>query len=113
MIFNEIKCHVNAPLGLVGGCIPCIPLCVRACMCPECPRKEWRDNPSGNSLHPQESGQEVVQVAGYVTTSPTSLDPVLVWSQQNYLRLLLIVRYFGSSERCCPPKGKAGTKISE
>jgi len=24
MIFNEIKCHVNTSLGLVGGCIPCI-----------------------------------------------------------------------------------------
>ena len=25
MIFNEIKCHVNTSLGLVGGCIPWIP----------------------------------------------------------------------------------------
>jgi len=25
MIFNEIKCHVNTSLGLVGGCTPCIP----------------------------------------------------------------------------------------
>jgi len=25
MSFNEIKCHVNISLGLVGGCIPCIP----------------------------------------------------------------------------------------
>ena len=25
MIFNEIKCHVNISLGLVGACIPCIP----------------------------------------------------------------------------------------
>jgi len=25
MIFNEIKCRVNTCLGLVGGCIPCIP----------------------------------------------------------------------------------------
>jgi len=25
MIFNEIKCHVNTSLGLVGGCIrPCV-----------------------------------------------------------------------------------------
>jgi len=30
-IFNEIKCHVNTSLGLVGECIPCIPPCVRAC----------------------------------------------------------------------------------
>jgi len=29
MIFNEIKCHVHTSLGLVGGCIPCIPPCVR------------------------------------------------------------------------------------
>jgi len=27
MSFNEIKCHVNTSLGLVGGCIP---PCVRA-----------------------------------------------------------------------------------
>jgi len=26
MIFNEVKCHVNTSLGLVGGCIPCTPL---------------------------------------------------------------------------------------
>jgi len=25
MIFNEIKCHVNTSLGLVGGMHPCIP----------------------------------------------------------------------------------------
>jgi len=30
MIFNEIKCHVNTSLGLVGGCIPCFPPCFRA-----------------------------------------------------------------------------------
>jgi len=29
MIFNEIKCHVNTSLGLVGGCIPCILPCPR------------------------------------------------------------------------------------
>jgi len=32
MIFNEIKCQVKTSLGLVGGCIPCIPPCVRACI---------------------------------------------------------------------------------
>jgi len=26
MIFNEIQCHANTSLGLVGGCIPCIPV---------------------------------------------------------------------------------------
>jgi len=32
MIFNETKCHVKTSLGLVGGCIPCIPpLCPRLC----------------------------------------------------------------------------------
>jgi len=25
MIFNEIKCHFTTSLGLVGGCILCIP----------------------------------------------------------------------------------------
>jgi len=31
MIFNEIKCHVNTFLGLVGRCIPYISPCVCAC----------------------------------------------------------------------------------
>jgi len=31
MIFNEIRCHVNTSLGLMGGCIPCIPPCVSVC----------------------------------------------------------------------------------
>jgi len=31
---------------------------------------------------------------GGVITSSTLLGPVFVWIQQNYLRLLLIVRYF-------------------
>jgi len=53
--------------------------------------------PSGYSLHTQESGPEFVQGPDGVTTSPTLLGPVLVWSQQNYLKLLLIVRYFWSS----------------
>jgi len=30
MIFNEIKCHINTSLDLVGGCIP---PCVRAWLC--------------------------------------------------------------------------------
>jgi len=32
IVFNEIKSHVNTSLGLVRGCIPCIPPCVRACL---------------------------------------------------------------------------------
>jgi len=59
-------------------------------------------NPSGYSLLPRESGQEVVQGTSGVTTSPTSLGPVLVLSEQNYLRLLLIVMYLVSSYGCCP-----------
>jgi len=50
-------------------------------------------------LHPRESGAVSHRAAwvrrirpGGMTTSPTLLGPVLVWSQQNYLRLLLIVR---------------------
>jgi len=77
------------------------------------PGKNGELSPSGYSLHPQESGPEVVQAPGDVTKSPTLLGPVLVWSQQNYLRLQLIVRSF---EGCCPatlPKGTAGTKMSE
>ena len=50
-------------------------------------------NFSGYSLHPRESGPKFVQRPGSVTISPTLLGPVLVWSQQNYLILLLIVRY--------------------
>ena len=71
------------------------PSYVSSSMCPECLRKEWRISPSGYSPHPRESGPEAVQ--GGVTASPTLLSPVLVRSQENYVRLLLIVRYFGSS----------------
>jgi len=43
-----------------------------------------------------ESGPKVDQGPGDVTVSPNLLGPALVWSQQNYLRLLLIVSFFGS-----------------
>jgi len=33
MIFNEIKCHVNTSLGLVGRMHPLHPHCVRAWEC--------------------------------------------------------------------------------
>jgi len=39
----------------------------------------------------------VVQGLGGVTASPTLLDPILVWSQQNHLKLLLTVTYSTSS----------------
>ena len=41
MIFNEIKCHVNTSLGLVGGWIPCMPLCVRAWVLPRPADTGW------------------------------------------------------------------------
>jgi len=40
--------------------------------------------PSSYSPHPRESGPEVVQGPGGVTTSPTLLGHVLMWSQQNH-----------------------------
>jgi len=39
--------------------------------------------------------------------------PVVVWSQQNYLKLLKTVTYFESSHACCPatlPRWKTGVK---
>ena len=58
-------------------------------MCPECPTKDWRRKSCW--LNPRESGPEFVQCQGEVTTSQALLGPVLVWSQQNYLKLLLTV----------------------
>jgi len=78
---------------------------VSSAMYPECPAKDWR----GKScwLNPRESDTNVVQGPGGVTTSPTLLGPVLVWSQQNYLKLLLlIVRFFKSSYGCCPRQNR-------
>jgi len=64
-------------------------------MYPDCPTKDWL----GKScwLNPRESGPEIVQGLGGVIASPTLLGPVLVWSQQNYLKLLLTVRYLKCS----------------
>ena len=45
MIFNETKCRVNTSLGLVGGCIPCIPPpCVRAWTSCATPHSIYMDN---------------------------------------------------------------------
>jgi len=78
-------------------------------MCPKCPRKDWRGKSSW--LHPRKSGSEVVQGPGGVTTFPTLLGPVLVWSQQNCLRFLLIdrevVRVLGLLPHD-PPQRKGG-----
>jgi len=59
----------------------------------------------------RENGPEVVQGPGGVRTSPTLLGPAFVCSQQNYLRLLLTVKYFRFSWSCCPrdpPPTKSG-----
>jgi len=56
-------------------------------ICSECPKNDWRN--MFYSLNPRESGPDVIQGPNGVTTSPTLLDPTLVWSQQNYVRLLL------------------------
>jgi len=69
---------------------------VRPCV-QNAPGKNSELSPSGYSLHPQESGPKFVQAPGGVTILLNLLGRVLVWVQQNYLRLLLIVRYFESS----------------
>jgi len=71
------------------------PSYVGSAMRPECQGKDWR----GKScwLYPRQSGQEFDQGPGGVTTPPTVLGPVLVSSQQDYLRFLLTVRYLESS----------------
>ena len=73
---------------------------VSSAMYPQCPTKDWWGKCCW--LNPRESHPNVVQGPGGVTSSPTLLGPVLVWSQQNYLKLLLIVRFSKSSYGCCP-----------
>ena len=70
---------------------------ISSAMYPKCPRKEWRTKSFRLQSTPTGSGPKFVQGPGGVNTSPTFLGPVLVRSQQNYLKLPLIVRYFGSS----------------
>jgi len=45
-------------------------------------------------LNPRERGLVVVQEVGDVTISPTLLGPVMMWSQQNYLKLLKTLQVF-------------------
>jgi len=76
---------------------------------PECQTEDWW----GKScrLNPRESDAEVVQGLVGVTASPSLLGHVLVWSQQNYLKLLLTARYSKFSCGCCPrnpPQSKIG-----
>ena len=82
---------------------------VGSAMWPECPTKDRRA--TFFWLNSQESSPEVVQGQVQVTTPPTLLGPVLVWSQQNFLKLLMAVRYSKSSWGCCPsdpPSRKSG-----
>ena len=67
-------------------------------------------------LHPLESGSEVDEWSDGSITSPTFPGPALVWSQQNYQKLLVTVKYFESSQAAVPAtlsRGNAGMKISE
>jgi len=88
---------------------------VCSAMCPECPTKVWRSRSCW--LNSQESGPEIFQGLGGMTLSSTLLGPVLVWSQQNYLKLLLTVRYSKTSYRTAVPaslpRGNAGMKVNE
>jgi len=59
------------------------------------PGRNIEESPAGYSHG--KAAHKVFKGPGGVTTSPTLLGTVLVWSQQNYLRLLFIVRYFESS----------------
>ena len=92
------------------------PTNIGSATCPECPTKDGR----GKScrLNPRECGPEVVQGAGGVTTSPTLLGPVLVWSQHNYQKLLLTVTWGissppGAAAPANLPRGKVGMKMNE
>ena len=51
---------------------------------------------------PTESGAEVDRRPGGMTTSPTLLDPVLVWSHKYYSRLWKAVKCFTSFYACFP-----------
>jgi len=91
------------------------PDCDGSVVCLECLRKGW-----GGKFcwpHSRESGPEVVQGPDGVATFPTLLGPVLVWSQQNYLRFLKTVKGIPSVLRAAAPvtfsRGKAGVKMNE
>jgi len=77
-------------------------------MCPECPTKEFRGKFCW--LSTRESGPEIAQVLVGVTTSPTLLGPVLLWSQENYLKLLFTVWYSKSSWGCFPATSLEGKR---
>jgi len=83
-------------------------------MCPEYPRKDRRGKSCWLNL--RESGPEVVQGPAGVTTSPTLLGPILVWSQQNYLNLLLTMGALclpGVAACTSLRRGKASMEMNE
>jgi len=77
------------------------PSYIGSAMCPECPTNDWRGKVCW--LNPWESGWELVQGPGGMSTFTSLLGYILVWSQQIYLRLLLTVRCFAYSWGCCHP----------
>ena len=76
-------------------------------MYPECPTEDWWDKSCW--LNPRESDPDVIQGLGGVAASPILLRPVLVWRQQNYLKLLLTAWYSKFSYGCCP-RNSSGRK---
>ena len=73
------------------------PGCVSSAMYPECSRKEWRTNSFGLQSTPtgkRPRGHPRTRCRNYISDL---VWPVLVRSQQNYLKVQLIVRYFESS----------------
>ena len=72
---------------------------VGSAMCPECPGKIGEASPAGytHGKMTQMSSKALNKGTGGITTSPTMLGCVLMWSQMNYLIFLLIVRYLESS----------------
>ena len=73
------------------------PSYVSSAMCSEYPRKDWRSKSFGLQSTPTRKRLRGRRRTGGVTTFPTLLGPVFMWSQQNYLRFLLIATYFGPS----------------
>ena len=94
-LFVKPECRATSPNREIPATL------VRPCV-QNVPGKIGEASLAGYFRHPRESDPQVVQGLSEVTTSPTLLGPVLLRSQPNYLRLLLIVRYFEPS--CCPHK---------
>jgi len=70
------------------------PIYLGSAMYPERPRKDWRDKSCWQ--YPRESSREI-QGPGGVTTTPTLVGLVVAWTEGNFLRLMLNLRYFRST----------------